>query len=159
MSALRLYPGSEWLIEGLGRESTTAQRLAQMGILPGSHLQVRRLAPMGDTVEVSVDGGQSIALRAAELLALDCRLTALPLSAAYRHAGRRYRVQRSRGGKVFHRRMQEQGLVPGVKLLVGSNSGWPLKLRLLPGQRDCSLGRGEAEKIIVTPLDENEGHG
>ena len=52
----------ECIIRTLGSDEKTAQRLAQMGILPGSHLRVIRVAPLGGTIEVMVGQGQSFAL-------------------------------------------------------------------------------------------------
>jgi len=40
----RFLPGSECLIEALGDDSAVSQRLSEMGVLPGSRLQVIRVS-------------------------------------------------------------------------------------------------------------------
>ena len=77
---LNLQAGSECIIRSLGPDKKVAQRLAQMGVLPGSRLRAIRLAPFGETLEVSIDQGQYFALRNEEINVLDCEMVAMPLS-------------------------------------------------------------------------------
>ncbi|MCK5034310.1 MAG: ferrous iron transport protein A [Candidatus Sabulitectum sp.] len=63
----------------MGSDDKTAQRLAQMGILPGTHLQIIRIAPLGGTIEVNDGQGQSFALRQQEVAAMTCEPVAMPL--------------------------------------------------------------------------------
>ena len=156
-SAFPLRPGSECILLGLGNAAPVARRLAQMGLVPGSRLRVVRLAPFGDTVEISVDGAQGIALRAEDLHTLDCKLVALPLSLASRRWGRRYRLRSLSGGRTFRERMGGLGIVPGVELVVSAPEVRPLRVDILPMRKTCVLGEGQAQKLIVEPLDDPNG--
>lgn len=52
-----LEPGSCAIIEQLnGSSSKTRQRLLEMGMTRGTTIQVIRLAPLGDPIEISVRG-------------------------------------------------------------------------------------------------------
>ena len=51
-----LQPGDETKVVELRGDAETAQRLMEMGILPGTPIKVVRFAPMGDPVEISVRG-------------------------------------------------------------------------------------------------------
>jgi len=146
-----LQPGCECLIQGLGADPKVAQRLAQMGILPGSELCVVRTALFGHTLEVSVDGGQSIALRSDDLGQLDCKSVAFPLTLGDRSAGTPMTVRRLLGGANFLQRMGKVGIRPGAELLPDKALGWPMKLKVDGAGEFITLGRGEASKIIVSP--------
>ena len=145
----RPVPGSECLITDLGGDGPTAQRLAQMGILPGTRLRVVRLAPLGDTLEVAVEQGELLALRLDELDALGCDYLVLPLAQVGLWGPGTYRVRSLSGGHAFVARMQARGLRPGGVLRVMHPGQWPLEVRLEGEARPLILGRGEAERILV----------
>ncbi|HEC18336.1 MAG TPA: ferrous iron transport protein A [Gammaproteobacteria bacterium] len=147
-------PGMECTIRSLGDNAGVAQRLAQMGVLPGATLRVVRLAPFGKTVEVCMDQGQSFALREEEVRALDCQLLAMPLSSAPIDSEHEYRVRSLAGGKAFQQRMRAVGLQPGKRFRVPYPEQWPLILRLEDSGQTPSIGKGEADKIIVETGDE-----
>lgn len=66
MSSLdRLRPGECGRIDRIQGDSRIHQRLSEMGLIPGADVQVVRLAPMGDPMEVRVQG-YSLSLRKAE---------------------------------------------------------------------------------------------
>lgn len=154
---LQLLPGCECQIQGLGPNPKVAQRLAQMGVLPGSELEVVRVAPFGRTLEVSIDGGQSIALRSDDLRQLECKTVALPLSLIDRKASPVLKVRRLLGGAGFQQRMRKLGIQPGTALRPESALGWPLQLRIDDAEQAITLGRGEAGKIIVSPQESAHG--
>ena len=150
MSSLQvpLQPGVTCRVRALGGDSRIAERLAQMGILPGMEITVTRIGPLGNPLELSVPGGQALALRAEEAEALDCELVSLPLRLA--PAGdQRWRIVSLRGGGRFRARMQTLGLTPGTTLQVVTTR--PLQVRLADG-RLVRLGAGEAAQIIVEPV-------
>ena len=74
----RLQAGITCRIRSLGSNPRIADRLAQMGILPGIEVTVLRIGPMGNPLELAVGGSQAIALRASETDTLDCELVSLP---------------------------------------------------------------------------------
>ncbi len=145
----RPVPGSECLIADLGDENPAAQRLAQMGILPGTRLRVVRLAPLGDTLEVEAGQGELLALRQEELDALACEYLVLPLSQVEKWGPGSYRVKVLSGGHSFRARMEGNGLVAGRALKVERPGQWPLAVNPEGSSRPLSLGRGEAEKVLV----------
>ncbi len=153
----QLLPGCECQIQGLGPNPKVAQRLAQMGVLPGSELEVVRVAPFGRTLEVSIDGGQSIALRSDDLRQLECKSVALPLSLIDRKASPLVKVRRLLGGATFRQRMRKLGVQPGTTLHIESVLGWPLQLRIDDAGQVITLGRGEAGKVIVSPQEPAHG--
>lgn len=145
-------PGTECLIRSLGKDPELSQRLAEMGVLPGSRLQVLRHAPLGGTVEASVDDGETLALRTSELGQMRCAFTALPLGVAAGFLAPPLRIRALQGGRGFRERMGERGLDPGR--LIRIREAGPQRMVVVPegGGQAVALGRGEALKIIVEPL-------
>ncbi len=142
-------PGVECIIHSLGSDEMIAQRLAQMGILPGARLHIVRLAPLGTTIEVSVDGGQSFAMRNSELVALECEIVAIPLTAVDGPPHTTYRIHRLAGGRTFRHRMEARGIEPGCFIKILDQTGSPIRVQRLDQEEIVKLGRGEANKIIV----------
>ena len=60
MAVSALQPSSECIIRSLGPDEKIAQRLAQMGVLPGTQLRIIRVAPLGSTIEVADAQVQSL---------------------------------------------------------------------------------------------------
>ena len=109
MPVSALQAQSECTILSLGPDEKTAQRLAQMGILPGTHLRIIRVAPFGGTIEVTCDQGQSFALRQEEVAAMTCDPVAMPLASELVTVGQTYRIRVLLGGKTFRQRMEREG--------------------------------------------------
>ncbi|MBE9573870.1 MAG: ferrous iron transport protein A [Proteobacteria bacterium] len=103
-------PGVECIIHSLGSDEKVAQRLAQMGVLPGLTLQIIRIASFGTTVEVSIDGSQSFAIRKDELTASNCQVVAMPLTCSDVQLHMTYRIRTLSGGRKFQQRMEAQGI-------------------------------------------------
>ena len=156
VAPLTLQPGSECVIRSLGPNKKVAQCLAQMGVLPGSKLRVIRLAPFGETMEVSIDQGQYFALRDEEINALDCEMVAMPLSAETVKIDQNYRIRSLSGGKSFQQRMEQQGLMPGVVIQVHDHPAHHFQIEMLQEGKIVVLGQGEAEKIIIEVIGEPE---
>ncbi len=144
-----LQPGVTCRVRALGGDARIADRLAQMGILPGMEITVTRIGPLGNPLELSMPGGQALALRAEEAEALDCELVRLPLSLVP-SGPPAWRITELRGGQRFRARMRALGLVPGATLEVLGTR--PLRLRDARGNV-VPLGRGEAARILVEPLE------
>jgi len=150
---LTLQPGSECIIRSLGPDKKVAQRLAQMGVLPGSRLRVIRLAPFGETLQVSIDQGQYFALRDEEINVLDCEMVAMPLSDKTIETEKYYRVRSLSGGKTFQQKMEHQGIIPGVIIQIRELNKPPILIELFQEKKSVALGSGEAEKIIIEVID------
>lgn len=151
----QLQPGMTWRVNSLGGDRRISDRLAQMGIIPGMELTIVRTGPLGDPLELLVDQGQSIALRRREVKALNCELINLPLAAVTTKGGY-YLVHKLQAGKTFKRKMEDRGLQVDTSIEVISTH--PFRLRLVPNVTVVTLGRGEAEKVILSPMD-NPQHG
>ena len=151
---LTLQPGSECIIRSLGPDKKVAQRLAQMGVLPGSRLRVIRLAPFGETLQVSIDQGQYFALRDEEINVLDCEMVAMPLSDKTIETEKYYRIRSLSGGKTFQQKMEHQGIIPGVIIQIRELNKPPILIELFQEKKSVALGSGEAEKIIIEVIDD-----
>jgi Fe2+ transport system protein FeoA len=157
MQRLPPLPHTECVLRSLGDDPLLARRLAQMGIVPGVHITVRRVGPLGDPVELAVEKGQSVALRAREVARLECQVLAGPLLAFPDRTGAAFRVRALAGGEVFRSRMARLGLEPGRELrLRAARHGFDVVL--LPANREVPLGRGEASRVIVEPLEAGADH-
>jgi Fe2+ transport system protein FeoA len=145
---MRVVENAECILKGYKKVDNFSKRLIQMGVLPGAHLKIIRIGPMGNTVEVMIDDGQNIALRITELKNINCQLIAIPLSALTDSAGKKFRVIKFAGGKGFIEKMKGRDLdISSVFEILDS---YPFKLRLENG-KVITVGRGESEKIIVEP--------
>ena len=149
MPVSSLQARTECVIRSLGPDDKTAQRLAQMGILPGTHLHIIRVAPFGGTIEVSGDQGQSFALRQQEVAAMTCDPVAMPLTSELVAVGQTYRIRVLMGGKTFHQRMEREGIKAKELLQIQKKGTKPISVYLVDLNRQVKLGEGEAKKIII----------
>lgn len=150
MGKIKIVPNAECTIKAFKRDNATTQRLVQMGILPGSRLRILRVGPMGGTLQILVDQGDSIALRAEELDVLECRDIAIPLSAASLKSWHRYRIRGFLGGAVFREKMRERGLAIGDEIEARRGTGVQLRR---PDGSIFTLGWGEADKLLVESVE------
>ena len=67
-SIFNLSVGEFGLIEGLvpGENQYYRQRLLAEGVVPGEVLKIKRIAPLGDPIEVSLSGGNCFIIRRTE---------------------------------------------------------------------------------------------
>jgi ferrous iron transport protein A len=57
MSSLKsVKPGQEVVVKAIGGEGATKRRIMEMGITKGAKLFIRKVAPLGDPIEVTVRG-------------------------------------------------------------------------------------------------------
>lgn len=149
---IALHTGQTYRVHSLGGDHRIADRLAQMGILPGTEFTIVRIGPMGNPLELAIGGGQSIALRNTDVTALDCELISLPLSAT-RPDTQQYRISALNGGPRYRQKLTELGLQPGC--IVRVEAIRPYQLRLLENNRLIRLGQAEAQYLILQPVDTN----
>ena len=67
-SIFNLSIGELGLVEGLvqGENQYYRQRLLAQGVVPGEVLRIKRIAPLGDPIEVSLSGGNCFVIRRTE---------------------------------------------------------------------------------------------
>ena len=63
----RLAPGERGVIARLGGDPAIARRLMELGLVPGTLVEMVRRAPLGDPIELSVRGVH-LSLRRSEAL-------------------------------------------------------------------------------------------
>jgi len=78
MSTLdKLVPGVSALVERVGGQRAFRRRLMELGLLPGTAVEVIRVAPFGDPLELRVRGC-NLSIRAAEAGAVQVRAVDAP---------------------------------------------------------------------------------
>lgn len=56
MTLNQLAPGGEGVIRTVGGEGALRLRLLDMGLIPGTAVAVRKVAPLGDPIEIRIRG-------------------------------------------------------------------------------------------------------
>lgn len=51
-----LKPGQSAVVESLGEKGPVRRRLMDMGVTPGAKIEVVKVAPLGDPIEVNIRG-------------------------------------------------------------------------------------------------------
>jgi Fe2+ transport system protein FeoA len=65
MTLKDVNPGQVCVIEGIGKKSSLRKRIIDMGLTIGTTIEVRKLAPLGDPIEILIRG-YHLSLRKAE---------------------------------------------------------------------------------------------
>ena len=65
MTLEQISPGQKVVVEAVGGARSFRRRLMELGIIPGTRVEVLRTAPFGDPLELSARGC-SLSIRAAE---------------------------------------------------------------------------------------------
>ncbi len=147
---IAFHTGQTYRVHSLGGDKRIADRLAQMGILPGMEITIARIGPMGNPFELAIDNGQSIALRNTEVEALDCKLVSLPLIAAFPDT-QQYRISAINGSPRLQQKLDELGLRPGIIMRVEATR--PYELRILDEDRLVRLIQAEAQFLMLQPIE------
>lgn len=74
MTLSSLKPGEKARVVKVRRSGAVHKRIADMGITPGTLVEVRRIAPLGDPVEVKLRG-YNLSLRKDEISAIEVQRT------------------------------------------------------------------------------------
>ena len=147
---IAFHSGQTYRVQSLGGNQGIADRLAQMGILPGMEITIVRIGPMGNPFELATDNGQSIALRNTEVEALDCKLVSLPLIATFPDT-QQYRISAINGNPRQQRKLTDVGLRPGIVIRVEATR--PYELRIIDEDRLVRLAQAEAQYRMLQPLE------
>jgi Fe2+ transport system protein FeoA len=73
MTLKDVNPGQSCVIEGIGKKSSLRKRIIDMGLTIGTRIEVRKLAPLGDPIEILIRG-YHLSLRKAEAAEVFVRL-------------------------------------------------------------------------------------
>ncbi len=73
MTLKDINPGQVCIIEGIGKKSSLRKRIIDMGLTIGTTIEVRKLAPLGDPIEILIRG-YHLSLRKAEAAEVFVRL-------------------------------------------------------------------------------------
>jgi len=141
-----LKPGEKGRIVKVGGDGSIVRRFRDMGLVTGSEVEVERVAPLGDPVEIKIKG-YHLALRKEEAASILVE-AALLMPLAMVGPGEVVQVVDVRAGRGLGRRMADMGLLPGTEVRVISSQGpGPLVLEV-KGTR-LALGHGIAQKVMV----------
>ena len=142
-----LVPPEAGRIVRVGGGPEIRRRLVDMGVVAGAVVEVERVAPLGDPVEIRVKG-YDLALRKEE--AKKIQVEVIRGSLARVAAGEKVVIVGVRAGWGLQRRLADLGLTPGT--VVGMvNSGCPGQVVLEVRGSRLAIGHGVADKIIVRP--------
>jgi Fe2+ transport system protein FeoA len=147
---IAFHTGQTYRVHSLGGDKRIADRLAQMGILPGMEITIVRIGPMGNPFELATDNGQSIALRNTEVEALNCKLVSLPLIAAFPDT-QQYRICAINGSPRLQQKLDKLGLRPGIIMRVEATR--PYELRILDEDKLVRLIQAEAQSLMLQPIE------
>lgn len=73
MTLKDVNPGQVCVIESIGKKSSLRKRIIDMGLTIGTTIEVRKLAPLGDPIEILIRG-YHLSLRKAEAAEVFVRL-------------------------------------------------------------------------------------
>lgn len=140
-----MEPQERATIIRVGGDKSIRRRLLDMGVVAGAEVEMQRVAPLGDPVEIKIKG-YDLALRREEAANIQVALTRGLLSRA--KAGETVTVIALRAGWGLQRRLADMGLTPGVKVKVIS-SGRPGQVVIEVRGSRMALGHGVAAKVLV----------
>lgn len=92
MTLDQLRAGQSAVITAVGGQGVLRRRLLDMGLTPDTHIYMRKVAPLGDPMELYVRGYE-LTLRAEEAKEIQVVIT----SERRRHAGRHRHGRRTKG--------------------------------------------------------------
>ena len=140
-----LEPPEKGRIVRVGGRGGVRRRLIDMGVVSGTLVEVQRVAPLGDPVEIKIKG-YDLALRREEAANIQVEITQGMLSQV--KAGSTVTVLVLGAGWGLQRRLADMGLTPGVKVKVISG-GRPGQMVVEVRGSRMALGHGITAKILV----------
>ena len=144
-SLRELEPREKARIIKVGGGKGIRRRLLDMGVVAGAEVEMQRVAPLGDPVEIKIKG-YDLALRREEAANIQVEITQGMLSQV--KAGSTVTVLVLGAGWGLQRRLADMGLTPGVKVNVISG-GRPGQMVVEVRGSRMALGHGITAKILV----------
>jgi ferrous iron transport protein A len=142
-----LEPMEAGRIVQVGGRAEIRRRLLDMGMVNGALVEVQRLAPLGDPVEIRVKG-YDLAIRKDEARKIQVEVVRGNLARVA--AGETVTVVGVKAGWGMQRRLADLGLTPGTQVRMINNARPGPVVLEVRGSR-LALGQGVAAKIIVRP--------
>jgi ferrous iron transport protein A len=142
-----LEPPEAGRIVRVGGRPEIRRRLVDMGVVAGAVVEVQRVAPLGDPVEIRVKG-YDLALRKEEARQIQVEMVRGSLARAA--AGETVTIVAVKMGWGMQRRLADLGMTPGTEIKMISSGGRGPVVLEIRGSR-LALGQGVADKIIVRP--------
>ena len=141
----RMENGEKGRVVKIGVRGDIRRRLMDMGLVTGSEIEMERVAPLGDPIEVRIKG-YDLSLRKEVASRIEVEVMEVPLCASI--PGQPLTVVGFHGGPGMQRRLADMGLTPGTELkLISRDNRGPVIIELR-GSR-LALGRGVAHHIMV----------
>ena len=137
--------GERGRVVKIGIRGSIRRRLMDMGLVNGSEIEMERVAPLGDPIEIKIKG-YDLSLRKEVASRIEVEVMEIPLFAAT--PGKPVTVIGFRGGPGMQRRLADMGLTPGIELKLISGDRHGPAIIELRGTR-LALGRGVAHHIMV----------
>ena len=159
----QLAPGESGKITKVHGRGAIRRRLVEMGLTSGVVVDMVKISPLGDPVEYRLRG-YHLTLRKSEASTIEVELMGDPIPVrGWRHtssspmslgkcqSGQRVEITRTRGGRRFHEKLNELGLISGSSIQVIQNDfPGPMIISLNEGKR-LVIGKGMARHIMVKP--------
>ena len=121
------------------------RRLSDMGLVNGSEIELERVAPLGDPIEIRVKG-YDLSLR--KEIASEIEVEPLNVRLVKIAATKMVTISGFSGGAEVKRRLSDMGLTPGIEITVIENHYPGALLISLRGSR-LVLGQDLAEQVLV----------
>ena len=140
-----MEPREKGIITRVGGNRGIRRRLIDMGVVAGAEVEVQRVAPLGDPVEIRIKG-YDLALRREEAANIQVDLSQSYLNRV--SAGETVSLISLGAGWGLQRRLGDMGLTPGVEIKVISGGRPGQAVIEIRGSR-MALGHGVTQKILV----------
>ena len=143
-----MEPREKGIITRVGGVKGIRRRLLDMGVVAGAEVEVQRVAPLGDPVEIKIKG-YDLALRREEAANIQVDLSQSYLNRV--DVGETVTLIALGAGWGLQRRLADMGLTPGVEIKLIS-SGQPGQVVVEVRGSRMALGHGVTQKILVACL-------
>ncbi len=141
-----LEPMEKGRIVKVGGQGEIRRRLLDMGVVNGAMVEVLRVAPLGDPVQIKVKG-YDLALRKTEAENIQVELTEMILTKA--RSGDNVVISAIRAGRGLKRRLADIGITPGTEIKIINSEGRGRLVLDIDGSR-LAIGHGIASKMVVS---------
>ncbi len=159
----KLVPGESGRITKVHGKGAIRRRLVDMGLTSGVVVDMVKISPLGDPVEYRLRG-YHLTLRKSEASTIEVELMgdSIPVR-GWRHSssstlplgkcqsGQRVEITTTRGGRRFHKRLNEMGLMSGSSIQVIQNDFPGPMIISLNDEKRLVIGKGMAMHVIVKP--------